>query len=150
MPSAPKNFRSIALSAAAALIVVGCASTTPPTDTTPTTDTTPEPTTPTATDTTQGYEDGIYAAAGNYTSPAGAESVDITVTLQNGIITDATFNGHATHPASIKWQGNFAAGFKEEVVGKSIDSVSLGVVNGSSLAPKGFMDALQKIKNGAA
>lgn len=93
------------------------------------------------------YVGGAYAAVGNYTSPAGEEEVDITLTLDaDGVITDAEFNGHATHPASVKWQGNFALGFEEQVVGKSIDEVSLGVVNGSSLAPKGFMDALAKVK----
>ena len=43
-------------------------------------------------------------------------------------------------------QGNFKAGFSELVVGKPVDQVSLSVVNGSSLTPKGFMDALAKIK----
>ncbi len=92
------------------------------------------------------YADGTYDATGNYVSPAGAESVDVTITLDGDVITDATFHGNATHPTSMRMQGNFAAGFQEQVVGKSIDEVSLGVVNGSSLAPKGFMDALAKIK----
>lgn len=92
------------------------------------------------------YVSGTYAATGDYTSPAGAEQVDISITLDGDVITDATFTGKAEHPASVKWQGNFAQGFKAEVVGKSIDEVNLGVVNGSSLAPKGFMDALAKVK----
>ncbi len=146
MPSAPKHFRSIALSAAAALIVVGCANTAPA-DTEPVTKT---PTPSSAADTAQKYEDGTYAATGNYISPAGAESVDVTVTLDDGVITDATFHGNATHPTSMKKQADFATGFEAQVVGKSIDDVSLGVVNGSSLAPKGFMDALVKIKAEAA
>ncbi len=92
------------------------------------------------------YVSGTYAATGDYTSPAGAEQVDITITLDGNVITAATFTGKAEHPASKKWQGNFSQGFAAEVVGKSIDEVKLGVVNGSSLAPKGFMDALAKIQ----
>jgi uncharacterized protein with FMN-binding domain len=92
------------------------------------------------------YKDGTFAATGGYQSPAGPETVDVSLTLKNGTITDATFKGNATGPMSIKNQGKFAAGFKEQVVGKSIDSLSLGVVNGSSLTPKGFMDAVEKIK----
>ncbi|KXK09170.1 MAG: hypothetical protein UZ21_OP11001000228 [Microgenomates bacterium OLB22] len=47
-------------------------------------------------------------------------------------------------------QGLFAEGYKTQVVGKSIDELKLDVVNGSSLTPKGFEDALQKIKTEAA
>jgi hypothetical protein len=92
------------------------------------------------------YADGTYSADGNYVSPAGAEEVGVTVVLDDGVITDATVESKATHPTSKKLQGMFIEGFKDLVVGKSIDEVSLSVVNGSSLAPKGFMDALAKIK----
>lgn len=92
------------------------------------------------------YQDGTYSATGHYTSPAGAESVEVTLTLKDGVVTDAQFTGNATHPASKKWQGNFAAGFKDQVVGKKLDEIKLGVVNGSSLAPKGFMDAVAQVK----
>lgn len=95
------------------------------------------------------YTDGTYSATGNYRSPAGAETVDVTLTLKDGVISDAVFKGEATAPRSMQMQSQFAAGFKEQVVGKSIDSLSLGVVNGSSLTPKGFMDAVQRIKTQA-
>ncbi len=95
---------------------------------------------------TNHYKDGTYSATGNYTSPAGGEEVSVGITLVNNIVTDATFTGKATNPGSIFNQGHFKEGFKEKVVGKSIDDISLTVVNGSSLTPKGFMDALAKIK----
>ena len=94
----------------------------------------------------QSYEDGTYAAAGNYRSPAGTEEVQVTLTLQNDIITAAIFKGMAVAPKSVTMQGKFAAGFEEAVVGKSIDELSLTVVNGSSLTPMGFMEAVAKIK----
>ncbi|MEQ1772076.1 MAG: hypothetical protein ABL879_19865 [Devosia sp.] len=92
------------------------------------------------------YKNGTYASAGVYRSPAGAESVMVSVTLDGGKVTAATFKGDATHKVSIKLQTAFSEGFQEQVVGKSIDEVSVGVVNGSSLTGIGFMDALEKIK----
>lgn len=92
------------------------------------------------------YNNGTYSATGSYVSPAGPEEVDIIITIKDDVVVDAAFMGKATHPTSKKNQDLFGAGFKEQVVGKSIDSISLGVVNGSSLTPKGFMDALIKIK----
>lgn len=105
-----------------------------------------EEATSTAPTTRNKYEDGTYDALGSYTSPAGAEQVAVSVTLKNDIITSASFDGNSANPISQKLQGQFEAGFQAEVVGKSIDSVALTVVNGSSLTPKGFMDALAKIK----
>ncbi len=95
------------------------------------------------------YKDGEYTATGTYTSPAQQEELEIAITLADGIVTDAEFTGKATHQVSQKLQGQFAEGFKEEVVGKSIDEINLTVVNGSSLTPKGFMDALEKVKKEA-
>lgn len=92
------------------------------------------------------YADGTYTETGTYTSPAGVEPVTISITLENGIVTDSTFTGVTTNPGSVMNQEKFAQGFKGQVVGKPIDSIALGVVNGSSLTPKGFMDALNQIK----
>jgi len=99
--------------------------------------------------TTSSYEDGEYEAVGNYTSPAGEEEVEIMITLEGGVVTAAEFTGKATHNVSMKLQKSFSEGFEEQVVGKSIDEIALTVVNGSSLTPKGFMDALQKVKTEA-
>lgn len=96
-----------------------------------------------------GYADGTYSSNGNYISPAGPEQVSVTLTLANGVITDAQFQGHAQHPTSRQMQGQFSAGFFEHVVGKNIDELKLTVVNGSSLTPKGFNDAVEKIKEQA-
>lgn len=96
------------------------------------------------------YENGTYEATGNYTSPAQEEEVAIVITLEDGVVVDAEFEGKATHETSQKLQGMFAEGYTEEVVGKNIDDINLTVVNGSSLTPKGFMDALEKVKEEAA
>lgn len=92
------------------------------------------------------YEDGTYTATGTYTSPGGPEEIGITLTVEGGIITDASAEPKATIPASVNWQTVFANNFKASVVGKSLDEVSLDKVSGSSLTPKGFNDAVEKIK----
>lgn len=92
------------------------------------------------------YENGTYSAAGVYRSPAGGEQVHVTLTIQNDIVTDATFSGDATHAKSKAMQAAFASGFSAQVVGKSLDQVNVGVVNGSSLTGIGFMEAVSKIK----
>jgi hypothetical protein len=95
------------------------------------------------------YKNGTYEGIGHYTSPAQQEEVNISITLKDGVVTDATFTGHGTNPTTKKMQGLFTEGFKDEVVGKPIDEINLNVVNGSSLTPKGFMDALQQVKQEA-
>lgn len=95
------------------------------------------------------YADGSYTKTGTYTSPAGTETVVISLTIEDDKVIDATFTGKATNPGSIQNQAKFSAGFEGQVVGKPIDSIALTVVNGSSLTPKGFMDALSQIKTAA-
>jgi len=92
------------------------------------------------------YKSGTYTTTGNYTSPGGAESIKVTVTLVNDVITDATVVSNAFRPNSIQFQGQFISGFKQLVIGKNIDEVQLDKVAGSSLTPKGFNDAIIKIK----
>lgn len=92
------------------------------------------------------YKNGTYTQDGLYTTPAGDEKVTIQLTIQDDVITSSAFTGYATHPASVRWQGAFSQGMPDQVVGKRVDDVSLTVVSGSSLTPKGFMDALAKIQ----
>lgn len=92
------------------------------------------------------YADGSYSATGSYLSPAGQEEIYVTLILDNGLISDADVEVRASNPTSKMMQTAFTQGFSGQVVGKNIDEVSLTVVNGSSLTPKGFMDALSKIK----
>jgi uncharacterized protein with FMN-binding domain len=103
----------------------------------------------TATDDPQNYKDGTYSATGNYVSPGGAEELDVKITLQNGIITDSEVDSKATRPNSVRFQGLFVSGYKQLVVGKNINDVKLDKVSGSSLAPGGFNDALNEIKQQA-
>ena len=111
--------------------------------------------TPTPTDTTSAspsqtptskYKDGTYNTHGSYRSPGGQEQFELSVTLKNDVIVATTFTPKPVSPTGVKKQAAFNTAYKEQVVGKNIDSISLGVVNGASLTTGGFMNALQTIK----
>lgn len=96
------------------------------------------------------YTDGTYEVVGNYTSPGGEETIDVTLTLADGVVTDAEVVANATRPISQQMQAAFIGGFEEQVVGKNIDEINVTKVSSSSLTPKGFMDALEKVKQEAS
>lgn len=95
------------------------------------------------------YKDGTYTATGTYQSPGGQESVEITLTIADDKITDATGKSNASRPQSVEYQGQFLGNFAGLIVGKSVDQVSLDKVAGSSLTSGGFEKALQTIKTDA-
>lgn len=92
------------------------------------------------------YKDGTYEVDGEYLSPGGPELMGVTITLANGIITDTSVEVKTARPISKMMQEAFQANYKPLVVGKSIDDVMLDKVSGASLSPKGFNDAVVKIK----
>jgi hypothetical protein len=101
---------------------------------------------PAAEENTSEYTDGTYSATGSYTSPGGKESLPVTLTLENDVIVSVSVQTPATNPNSQKFQTIFAENFQTLVVGKNINEVNLTKVSGSSLAPKGFNDAVAKIR----
>lgn len=92
------------------------------------------------------YKDGNYSATGSYNSPGGTNTVTVSLTLKGGIVTDSTVTGSATRGDSSEYQAMFIDNYKSQVTGRSIDSLSLTKVSGSSLTPQGFNDAVEKIK----
>lgn len=96
------------------------------------------------------YADGEYTESAQYQSPNGTEQVEVTVTLADGVITAVEVVGDGTNPNSKLYQGKFAGGIADVVVGKSIDEISVDKVAGSSLTSGGFNDAIDAIKADAA
>ncbi len=92
------------------------------------------------------YKDGTYSAVSTYTTPAGPEEINVSITLKGDIISDAVVVGKATNEVSIKLQSMFIGGLKAVVVGKNIEDVVLNKVAGSSLTPKGWNEAVVKIQ----
>ncbi|HEY0220842.1 MAG TPA: hypothetical protein VGC58_01325 [Candidatus Paceibacterota bacterium] len=92
------------------------------------------------------YKDGTYSATGNYVSPGGSEEVLVSLILKGDIVTDVTLTPKATRPISLQMQQTVSQNLKNLVVGKKLNEVTLDKVSGSSLSPKGFNDAVTKIK----
>lgn len=96
-----------------------------------------------------GYKDGTYSADGNYVSPNGTETVGVQLTLASGTVTDVQITQHPSNPNTRKFQGEFAGGIADQVVGKKIDDINVSKVAGSSLTSGGFNQALEQIKTEA-
>lgn len=106
----------------------------------------------TAATTTQGtsdYADGTYSVSAAYQAPSGVETVSVTVTLVDDVVTDVTATGDATDREAAEFQDRFAAGISPEVVGKDIADLSVSRVSGASLTSTGFNTALEQIRSEA-
>ncbi|MET3718406.1 MULTISPECIES: hypothetical protein [unclassified Arthrobacter] len=95
------------------------------------------------------YQDGTYSADGTYVSPNGTETVGVELTLASGTVTAVNITQHPSNPNTRKFQGEFAGGIAAQVVGKSIDELTVSKVAGSSLTSGGFNQAVEKIKSEA-
>jgi hypothetical protein len=95
------------------------------------------------------YADGDYEAEGSYTNPGGQSSVKVELTITDGTVSDITVTPEAENGTSKQYQEKFAGGIADEVVGKSLDDISVTKVAGSSLTSDGFNDALDQIKSDA-
>ncbi len=115
---------------------------TPPTQAAATTSNT----TTTAAANTSGYKDGTYSAEGMYQTPQGGEHIGVTLTLASGVVTAASLTQSPLIPESRRYQDLFISAYKQYVIGKSLDSISLSRVSGSSLTSGGFNEAVAKIK----
>ena len=99
-----------------------------------------------ATAATSPYKDGTYTATGSYISPGGPDKIGVTLTLADGIVTEASVTPEPGDGQSSRYQAKFASGYKALVVGQNISTLHLTRVSGSSLTPIGFDDALSQIK----
>ncbi|WP_434971135.1 FMN-binding protein [Microbacterium sp. bgisy207] len=99
---------------------------------------------------TGGYADGTYTAEGSYATPESVETVVVTLTIADEVVTDVEVTGDPQARESEQYQSQFIGGISNEVVGKSLDEVSVTRVAGSSLTSGGFMQALELIKAEAA
>ncbi|MCT9084015.1 FMN-binding protein [Streptomyces fulvoviolaceus] len=98
--------------------------------------------------TNSAYADGEYTARGWYGGLP--SSIEVTVTLDDGVITDAEVAPQATDPTSRDFQERFAAAVPDLVEGRPIDEVRLDRVAGSSGTPNGFNEAIARIKDEAS
>ncbi|MEX2441315.1 MAG: hypothetical protein WD400_01575, partial [Pontimonas sp.] len=95
------------------------------------------------------YADGAYQATGGYQSPNGPETIAVSVTLTGGVISAVEVSPQGTNSTTERYQGMFAGGVGQEVVGKSLDEADVSRVAGSSLTSGGFKKALESIRQDA-
>jgi hypothetical protein len=93
--------------------------------------------------------DGTYTVTGGYQSPNGPETVVVTLSIVDGIVTEALVEPQASNATSSRYQGQFAGGIASEVVGKALADVEVTRVAGSSLTGRGFNEALDQIRSEA-
>lgn len=96
------------------------------------------------------YTDGTYSESADYQSPNGTETVDVTITLADDIVTAVEVVGSGDNPDSKRYQGMFIENIASVVVGEPIDSLNVSKVAGSSLTSGGFNDAVEAIKADAS
>ena len=96
------------------------------------------------------YSDGTYTADGTYSTPESVETVSVTVTLEDDIVTSVEVTGDPQASESERYQSQFIDGIADEVVGVDIDELSVSRVAGSSLTSGGFNAAIEQIKQDAA
>lgn len=110
---------------------------------------TTKPTMPMGNSMMSAYKNGTYSAVGSYMSPGGYDEIGITLTLSGDIVTSVSATNMAGDGTSSRYMDRFISGFQPYVVGQNIASIYLTKVSGASLTPRGFNDALNKIKTQA-
>lgn len=151
----PVRIGVAAAGVAGAFALAGCTATTTAEPATGTT-TTPGAPTPAASasgdsaGTSSTYADGTYTAEGSYATPESVETIVVTVTLQEDIITSVDVSGDPQKRESEEYQSRFIGGIADVVVGQDIDQISVSRVAGSSLTSGGFNQAIDTIKSEAA
>jgi uncharacterized protein with FMN-binding domain len=92
------------------------------------------------------FKDGTYTELGRYTSPGGPSAVDVTLTLQGGVVKAVKVVPKAENPTAAGYESQFASGVGAKVVGKRITELDVTVVSGSSLTSRGFDAAVEAIQ----
>ncbi|MCX6734789.1 MAG: hypothetical protein NTZ25_02650 [Candidatus Peregrinibacteria bacterium] len=95
------------------------------------------------------YKDGTYTKVGSYQSPGGTDSITVTVTVKNDVVESVSLVNGAISGTSQYYENLFIDGVSAQVVGKKLDSVSVGKVNGASLTGNGFNNAVAQIRTTA-
>jgi len=156
----PLRIGAAAVGVAGALALAGCAASDTAADTEIEATTAPESsatTTPDSSETESSaapasdstYVDGTYSAEGSYATPESVETISVTVTLEDDIVTAVEVVGNPQKSESERYQGEFIGGIADVVVGQDIDTLAVSRVAGSSLTSGGFNAAIDTIKSEA-
>ena len=99
------------------------------------------------------YADGQYAASESYGVVDGVieeDSIDVTATLQGGVITDVSVTGHPLLTQSHDYMQGFVNEISGAVVGRSVEDAHVTALAGASKTSDAFNDAIDDIASQAA
>lgn len=106
---------------------------------------TPEPTPTTTGRSWQGTT--VSSSLIEYRTPRDTvDSITVHLTLDNGTITDYTIDYVAAEPMSEKFQKWFREAIGQQLIGKPLAGLKVGVVNGASLTSAAFNKALVELQ----
>lgn len=115
------------------------------------TNTLPE-TTPTNTSTSSSpvsasiYKNGSYNVTTDYMTPAGKETLGVNISVNSDKVSSVEVTNMASDKTSKNYQNRFIASIQSQILGKTVDTASVGVISGASLTSNAFNQALMKIK----
>ncbi len=88
-----------------------------------------------------------YTGSGTYLTPARTNhKIDVSLTVEDGIVTAADVVYDGSEGYSNPNQERFDGAYEAQVVGKSLDSISLSRVGGASLTSEAFNQAVVAIR----
>jgi uncharacterized protein with FMN-binding domain len=128
------------------------ASTPTPTTNTTQTDTAVEPSSSTPSSSTNSsatYKDGIYTQQAQYSVPRSYETIQVTVTIKNGVVTSSKVSNSEGDPKSAEFQREFTSEYQNQVIGKNLSDLMLDTVAGASDTTEGFNQAIVSIRSQA-
>lgn len=99
------------------------------------------------------YADGQYTASEDYgvvDDIIEEDSIDVTVTLSGGVITDITVTGHGLTDRSREYIQGFVDQIHGAVVGRSVEDAHVTALAGASKTSEAFNDAIDDIAQQAA
>ncbi|MDP4008455.1 MAG: hypothetical protein Q8P68_04670 [Candidatus Peregrinibacteria bacterium] len=96
------------------------------------------------------YKNGTYSAEAGYLSPAGNESISVSLTLDNDIVTAVNLVPHASNETSIKFQSAVKNAAPALIIGKKLTDIgAFSKISTSSLTLMAFNQAISSIKASA-
>lgn len=94
-----------------------------------------------------GYKNGTYTASSDYYVPHGYESIAVSLTVNNGTVSDVSIQNSENNGTSAFFQENFSGVYKSQVVGRKLSGLQISDVSGASDTTRAFNTALNQIEN---
>jgi hypothetical protein len=96
------------------------------------------------------YADGTYTVEAGYRAPSGQESIQVTLTIADGSVTDVASSAGSADREAAQFQRRFASAIRDEVLGRDLATLSVSRVAGASLTAHAFDAALDQIRSQAS